>query len=73
MGLHLAPPQLDEVSMMDTEAWNAIAGILSCIDNTRRPHANHEDDDPFGALHVLLFGDFKQTAERRNLCVFKWQ
>jgi hypothetical protein len=42
--------------MMDTEAWNAIAGILSCIDHNRRPHASREAEDPFGALHVLLFG-----------------
>ena len=52
--------------MMDTEAWNAIAGILSCVDHSRRPHASSVDDDPFGALHVLLFGDFKQTADRPN-------
>ena len=44
--------------MMDTEAWNVIAGILSCVDHTRRPHASSVDDDPFGALHVLLFGDW---------------
>ena len=49
--------------MMDTDAWNAIAGVLSCVDHTRRPHASSEFDDPFGALHVLLFGDFKQTVD----------
>ena len=54
---------LDEVSMMDTEAWNAIAGIMSTIDHSRRPQGSKEPDDPFGALHVLLFGDFKQTVE----------
>ena len=46
----------DEVSMMDTEAWNAIAGIMSCIDHNRRPQASRVAEDPFGALHVLLFG-----------------
>ena len=57
MCLHYICLRQDEVSMMDTDAWNAIAGILSCVDNTRRPNADHADDDPFGALHVLLFGD----------------
>ena len=52
--------------MMDTEAWNAIAGILSTIDHSRRPPGAREPEDPFGALHVLLFGDFKQTAKRGN-------
>ena len=50
--------------MLDTDTWNAIAGILSTVDHTRRPHSSSESDDPFGALHVLLFGDFKQTAGR---------
>ena len=52
--------------MMDTEAWNAIAGIMSTIDHSRRPEGAREPEDPFGALHVLLFGDFKQTAKRGN-------
>ena len=50
--------------MLDTDTWNAITGILSTVDHIRRPHASSESDDPFGALHVLLFGDFKQTAGR---------
>ena len=45
---------------MDSDAWNCIAGILSTVDHTRRPNANHDEDDPLGVLHVLLFGDFKQ-------------
>ena len=49
--------QQDEVSMMDTDAWNCIAGILSTVDHTRRPNANHDEDDTLGVLHVLLFGD----------------
>ena len=53
--------------MMDTDSWNAIAGIMSCVDHTRRPHANCEEDDPFGALHVLLFGDFKQTVDSQHM------
>ena len=50
--------------MMDTDAWNAVAAILSTIDHSRRPPGGRPPEDPFGALHVLLFGDFKQTAER---------
>ena len=53
-----------DTGMMDTEAWNAIAGTLSCVDHTRRPHAGSVDDDPFGALNVILFGDMKQSADR---------
>ena len=54
---------------MDTEAWNAITGVCSCVDHARRPHASSEADDPFGALHVLLFGDMKQTAAWLNVCM----
>ena len=53
--------------MMDTDAWNAVAAILSTIDHSRRPPGGRPPEDPFGALHVLLFGDFKQTAERYNM------
>ena len=28
---------LDEVSMLDTDAWNAICSILSTVDHTRQP------------------------------------
>ncbi len=48
--------------MMDTDAWNAIAGILSTVDHSRRPPGGREPDDPFGALHVLLFGDCTQQG-----------
>ena len=55
--------------MVDTDTWNATVGILSTVDHTRRPHASSENDDPFGALHVLLFGDFKQTVGRPHVCI----
>ena len=44
---------LDEVSMLDTDAWNAICSILCTIDHSRRPDA--QDGDAFGSLHVILF------------------
>ena len=45
---------LDEVSMLDIEAWTAICSILSTIDHSRRPDVL--DSDAFGSLHVILFG-----------------
>ena len=45
---------LDEVSMLDIEAWTAICSILSTIDHSRRPDVL--DSDAFGSPHVILFG-----------------
>ena len=45
---------LDEVSMLDIEAWTAICSILSTVDHSRRPDV--QDSDAFGSLHVMLFG-----------------
>ena len=53
---------LDEVSMLDTDAWNAICTILSTVDHSRRPDV--QTSDTFGSLHVILFGDFKQLSNR---------
>ena len=52
---------LDEVSMLDTDAWHAISSILSTIDHSRRPDA--QGGDAFGSLHVILFGDVKQPVD----------
>ena len=48
---------LDEVSMIDTVCWATIEGLLSTVDHNRNPDARHAD--PFGRMHVILFGDFK--------------
>ena len=48
---------LDEVSMIDTDVWCAMAEILSNVDHTRRPEATRSDE--FGSVHMILFGDFK--------------
>ena len=49
---------LDEVSMIDVDAFGGIMSVLSTIDDTRRP--NVAVSDCFGSVHMVLFGDFKQ-------------
>ena len=49
---------LDEVSMLDKKCFEGISEILSIIDHSRRPGV--ASPDPFGSVHLLLFGDFKQ-------------
>ncbi len=46
--------------MLDTDCWDALEGILSTIDDNRRPDAT--DGDAFGRLHVLLFGESSSVA-----------
>lgn len=48
---------LDEVSMIDVDAWTAMVELLSIADHSRRP--DQSVSDAFGNIHVLLFGDFK--------------
>lgn len=50
---------LDEISMIDTDAWLAMAELLSIVDHTRRPDAR-DNADALGSLAVILFGDYKQ-------------
>ena len=47
--------------MLDGDAWEAISGILSTIDDSKRPNAA-ADDDCVGALHILLFGDLANRS-----------
>ena len=49
---------LDEVSMIDVDAWTAMVELLSIADHSRRP--DQRVSDAFGNIHVLIFGDFKQ-------------
>ena len=57
--LHLmAVMMLDEVSMIDVDLWQSIEEVASVVDHNKRPKATKSD--AFGALHVILFGDFKQ-------------
>ena len=50
---------LDEVSMIDQLCFTSLQEICSIIDHSRRPGAD-ASADPFGSMHLLLFGDFKQ-------------
>ena len=43
------------VSMMDVDCWATIVELLSVVDHNRRPNARAAD--PFGEVHVILFGD----------------
>eukprot|EP00973_Karenia_brevis_P083504 11582138-Karenia_brevis.AAC.1 len=52
---------LDEISMIDSDAWLAMSEMLSLADHSRRPDAN-ADGDPFGNIALVLFGDFKQLS-----------
>ena len=49
---------LDEVSMVDKLCFEGIQTICSIIDHSRRNGV--ASSDPFGSVHLLLFGDFKQ-------------
>ena len=53
---------LDEFSMLDKKCFEGISEILSIIDHSRRPGV--ASPDPFGSVHLLLFGDFKQLPVR---------
>jgi hypothetical protein len=50
---------LDEISMIDAEAWEAMAEMLSLADHSRRPDAP-ADGDRFGNIALVLLGDYKQ-------------
>ena len=59
---------LDEVSMLDVNAWTAIGTVFSTVDHSKRPDA--QPVDAFGSLHVILFGDFKQLPPATSLPPF---
>ena len=43
---------LDEISMIDVDAWLAMAEMLSLADHSRRPEAP-ADGDPFGSIALV--------------------
>lgn len=50
MLMHLQVLMLDEVSMLDENAWKSIASVLSIIDHNRRP--NDVTGSSLGDIHV---------------------
>ena len=42
--------------MLDDDAWECIGGILSAIDQHRRPPPGARPADVFGGMHLILFG-----------------
>ena len=50
---------LDECSMIDAPFFEAFAKLLSTADHNRRGNSR-DATDPFGWVHLLLYGDFKQ-------------
>jgi len=59
---------LDEVSMIDVDAWDTMVELLSIADHSRRPERN--TGDAFGNIHVILFGDFKQLPPATSKAPF---
>ena len=52
---------LDEVSMIDVDLCQGIQEVCSMVDHNKRPQAD-EDADCWGQIHVVFFGDFKQSG-----------
>ncbi len=59
---------IDEVSMIDVDLWQSLEEILSVVDHNKRPKAT--DSDSFGAVHMILFGDFKQLPPATSRAPF---
>ena len=57
---------LDEISMIDVLAWQSICNVLSILADSRaEPGPDH-----LGAVHLLLFGDFKQLPPATSQAPF---
>ena len=54
------------IHMLDIDAWDAISGVLSTIDDSKRPSSTAEDDC-FGSLHLLLFGELANLSSSMSL------
>ena len=60
---------LDEVSMLDKLCFEGIQQVLDIVDHNRRPDAPLSAD-PFGEVHLLLFGDYKQLPPASSQAPF---
>ena len=60
---------LDEVSMLDKLCFEGIQQVLDIVDHNRRPDAPLSAD-PFGDVHLLLFGDYKQLPPASSQAPF---
>ena len=65
---------LDEISMIDVDAFEAMSEILGIADHSREPDVL-TDGDPFGNIAVVMFGDFKQlppATSKPPFIVLSW-
>ena len=53
---------IDEISMVDLDLFGGCAECLATIDQMKRGRPADADRDPFGQIHLLLFGDYKQVC-----------
>ena len=49
---------------MDVDIWQGIEEVMSIVDHNRRPKASNGDN--FGNVHVVLFGDYKHSADKMH-------
>ena len=52
--------------MIDTDCFQGVSQAMSLADHTRRP-GSHDGADEFGSVHVVLFGDYKQSLDRHKV------
>ena len=51
--------------MVDTDCFQGVMQAMSLADHTRHPEKH--DADEFGSVHLILFGDLKQSLAETSL------